>query len=58
MDEGSAAGLRGHQLEGVAVGDHPVWCIQMDSQYLKNLVEYMPRWLEAVIANQGYPNKY
>ncbi len=36
-----------------------LWTLQMDDiQYLKNLVESMPRRLEAVILNKGNSTKY
>ena len=36
-----------------------LWTLQMDDiQYLKNLVESMPRRLEAVILNEGNSTKY
>ncbi len=36
-----------------------LWTLQMDYiQYLKNLVESMPRRLEAVILNEGNSTKY
>ena len=36
-----------------------LWTLQMDDiQYLKNLVESMPRRLEAVILNEGNSPKY
>ena len=36
-----------------------MWTLQMDDiQYLKNLVESMPRRLEAVILNEGNSTKY
>ncbi len=36
-----------------------LWTLQMDDiQYLKNLVESMPRRLESVILNEGNSTKY
>ncbi len=36
-----------------------LWTLHMDDiQYLKNLVESMPRRLEAVILNEGNSTKY
>jgi hypothetical protein len=36
-----------------------LWTLQMDDiQYLKNLVESMPRTLEAVFLNEGNSTKY
>ena len=36
-----------------------LWTLQMDDiQYLKNLMESMPRRLEAVILNEGNSTKY
>ncbi len=36
-----------------------LWTLQMDDiQYLKNLVESMPRRLEAVFLNEGNSTKY
>ena len=59
-DQGTAPGLQSHQFATAPAGDqvsvdtadgrHPVL-------YLKNLVESMPRRLEAVILNEGNSTK-
>jgi hypothetical protein len=60
-DQGIAPGLQSHQffLPQLQQEIKFLWTLQMDDiQYLMNLVESMPRRLEAVILNKGNSTKY